>query len=244
MYGQHGNEYTSMEFLAHFSLQDTTTPHLTYPPPTPLQSLAIPGNEYDSVSALKSEIGYSSSGCSNIGSPNSITSTYGPYSPTLMQRSISSQSPHKNFETYYSPMNNSSLPGFSEPDTSSVRKVLNTGDLQGVRLAQHKQSLNISIANEVSIIEGMNKACRYSPEEKKERIERYRNKRNLRNFNKKIKYECRKTLAESRPRIRGRFTRNDEIEKTTQNQLDHAGVEEDDDNWINFLNAFSANMMP
>lgn len=38
-----------------------------------------------------------------------------------------------------------------------------------------------------SIIEGMNKACRYSPEEKKERIERYRNKRNLRNFTKKIK---------------------------------------------------------
>ncbi|KAL2470425.1 CCT motif family protein [Abeliophyllum distichum] len=244
MYGQHGNEYSSMEFLAHFSLKGTTTPHLTYPPPTPLPSLAIPGNEYDSVSALKSEMGYSSSGCSNIGSPNSITSTYGPYSPTLMQRSISSHSLHKNFETYCSPMNNSSLPGFSESDTSSVRKVLSTDDLQGVRLAQHKQSLNISIANEVSIIEGMNKACRYSPEEKKERIERYRNKRNLRNFNKKIKYECRKTLAESRPRIRGRFTRNDEIEKTTQTRLDHAGIEEDDDNWINFLNAFSANMMP
>lgn len=58
---------------------------------------------------------------------------------------------------------------------------------QGVRLAQHKQSLNSSIANEVSIIESMNKAYKYSPEEKKERIERYRNKRNLRNFNKKIK---------------------------------------------------------
>lgn len=37
------------------------------------------------------------------------------------------------------------------------------------------------------IIEGMSKACRYNPEEKKERIERYRNKRNLRNFNKTIK---------------------------------------------------------
>lgn len=37
------------------------------------------------------------------------------------------------------------------------------------------------------IIEGMSRACRYSPEEKKERIERYRNKRNQRNFNKKIK---------------------------------------------------------
>lgn len=37
------------------------------------------------------------------------------------------------------------------------------------------------------IIEGMNRASKYSPEEKKERIERYRSKRNQRNFNKKIK---------------------------------------------------------
>lgn len=65
------------------------------------------------------------------------------------------------------------------------------------------------------------------------------------------KYECRKTLADSRPRIRGRFARNDEIEKMPQGQWDHAaGVEEDDDqeddddNWIHFLDAFSANLMP
>lgn len=38
-----------------------------------------------------------------------------------------------------------------------------------------------------SIIESMNKACRYSPDEKKERIERYRNKKTQRNFTKKIK---------------------------------------------------------
>lgn len=37
------------------------------------------------------------------------------------------------------------------------------------------------------IIEGMSRACRYSPEEKKERIERYRSKRHQRNFTKKIK---------------------------------------------------------
>lgn len=38
-----------------------------------------------------------------------------------------------------------------------------------------------------SIIESMNKACRYSPDEKKERIERYRSKKTQRNFTKKIK---------------------------------------------------------
>ncbi|KAJ8480175.1 hypothetical protein OPV22_023902 [Ensete ventricosum] len=51
---------------------------------------------------------------------------------------------------------------------------------------------------------------RYSAEERKERIERYKSKRNQRNFHKKITYACRKTLADSRPRVRGRFARNGE----------------------------------
>ena len=40
---------------------------------------------------------------------------------------------------------------------------------------------------------------------------RYRQKRHERNFNKRIKYQCRKTLADSRPRVRGRFARNDDV---------------------------------
>ena len=39
---------------------------------------------------------------------------------------------------------------------------------------------------------------------------RYRQKRHERNFSKRIKYMCRKTLADSRPRVRGRFARNDD----------------------------------
>ncbi|XP_048573474.1 uncharacterized protein LOC125553840 [Triticum urartu] len=49
---------------------------------------------------------------------------------------------------------------------------------------------------------------RYSAEERRERIEKYRTKRNQRNFQKKITYACRKTLADSRPRVNGRFARN------------------------------------
>ncbi|EFJ32099.1 hypothetical protein SELMODRAFT_439982 [Selaginella moellendorffii] len=52
------------------------------------------------------------------------------------------------------------------------------------------------------------KVGRYSPEERKVRIDRYRQKRSERNYIKKIKYACRKTLADSRPRIRGRFAKN------------------------------------
>ncbi|CAD5333657.1 unnamed protein product [Arabidopsis thaliana] len=55
------------------------------------------------------------------------------------------------------------------------------------------------------------KVGRYSAEERKEKISKYRAKRNQRNFTKTIKYACRKTLADSRPRIRGRFARNDEV---------------------------------
>uniref|UniRef100_A0A0D9XN17 CCT domain-containing protein n=1 Tax=Leersia perrieri TaxID=77586 RepID=A0A0D9XN17_9ORYZ len=49
---------------------------------------------------------------------------------------------------------------------------------------------------------------RYSAEERRERIDKYRTKRNQRNFDKKITYACRKTLADSRPRVKGRFARN------------------------------------
>ncbi|KAG8091879.1 hypothetical protein GUJ93_ZPchr0012g21927 [Zizania palustris] len=54
------------------------------------------------------------------------------------------------------------------------------------------------------------KAARLSNEERKEKIHRYIKKRNERNFSKKIKYACRKTLADSRPRVRGRFAKNDD----------------------------------
>lgn len=55
-------------------------------------------------------------------------------------------------------------------------------------MQHHHHRSEISVSNDSSIIEGMmSKASRYSPEEKKERIERYRSKRNQRNFNKKIK---------------------------------------------------------
>ncbi|CAN8301191.1 unnamed protein product [Cochlearia groenlandica] len=84
----------------------------------------------------------------------------------------------------------------------------------------------------------MNKAYKYSPEEKKERIEKYRTKRNLRNFNKRIKYECRKTLADSRPRIRGRFAKNYEM---SQHDHEHVDVIEDVDTWASFLDSFSPN---
>ncbi|CAL9102969.1 unnamed protein product [Musa acuminata var. zebrina] len=60
------------------------------------------------------------------------------------------------------------------------------------------------------------KVGRLSVEERKEKIDRYMKKRAERNFSKKIKYACRKTLADSRPRVRGRFAKNDELGETAK----------------------------
>ncbi|KAM0939591.1 putative transcription factor C2C2-CO-like family [Dioscorea sansibarensis] len=47
-------------------------------------------------------------------------------------------------------------------------------------------------------------------EERRQKISRYRKKKSKRNFGRKIKYACRKALADSQPRVRGRFAKTDE----------------------------------
>ncbi|KAA8549542.1 hypothetical protein F0562_001440 [Nyssa sinensis] len=239
--------------FGHFpSLPDfTSTPlalpsaPLILPHPQPPPPLVIPGNEFDSMSALKSDVNYSSSGCSSYGSSSSPGSYSILQGSSLIQRSESSHSLQKNG---FCGQLVSSPTDFIDLETSPVRRVFSTGDLQErINMLQHYHRTESPLSNEISIIESMNKACRYSPEEKKEKIERYRSKRNQRNFNKKIKYACRKTLADSRPRIRGRFARNDEIEKSSPNQWSQISGEEDeedDENWVNFIDAFSANLIP
>ncbi|ERN14124.1 zinc finger protein CONSTANS-LIKE 1 [Amborella trichopoda] len=49
----------------------------------------------------------------------------------------------------------------------------------------------------------------YTHEERKERLNRYWKKKTKRNFDRKIKYACRKALADCQPRVRGRFAKMD-----------------------------------
>ncbi|KAG1335033.1 zinc finger protein CONSTANS-LIKE 1 [Cocos nucifera] len=46
-------------------------------------------------------------------------------------------------------------------------------------------------------------------EERRQKLSRYRNKRTKRNFGKKIKYACRKALADGQHRVRGRFAKSE-----------------------------------
>ncbi|RLN21786.1 two-component response regulator-like PRR37 [Panicum miliaceum] len=116
------------------------------------------------------------------------------------------------------------LPLSSSPSSSSgdlfeftsscpVRRVFSTGDLQGMNGSSPPRPVP---SGDGCGQEGggpfSQKVGRYSAEERKERIERYRVKRHQRNFNKKITYACRKTLADSRPRVKGRFARNGEAD--------------------------------
>ncbi|MFS7916470.1 putative transcription factor C2C2-CO-like family [Helianthus anomalus] len=97
-------------------------------------------------------------------------------------------------------------------------------------------------------------------EERKEKIHRYLKKRNERNFSKKIKYACRKTLADSRPRVRGRFAKNDEFGENNRSngheedaaedvKSFHVVVKEEDENFessdifahISGVNSFKCN---
>ncbi|KAG6485690.1 hypothetical protein ZIOFF_054254 [Zingiber officinale] len=75
-----------------------------------------------------------------------------------------------------------------------MRRVLSAGDLQVVRR-------QISPPGMMSCPNANHRVGRYSAEERKERIER-------------------KTLADSRPRVRGRFKRNGEMETETETETE------------------------
>ncbi|KAL1832385.1 hypothetical protein ACET3Z_002036 [Daucus carota] len=86
------------------------------------------------------------------------------------------------------------------------------------------------LASEITSLEDSTfKVGKLSPEERKEKIHRYMKKRNERNFSKKIKYACRKTLADSRPRVRGRFAKNDDFGDPTRTTSSTHEDDTDDD---------------
>ncbi|CAL9207909.1 unnamed protein product [Musa hybrid cultivar] len=120
---------------------------------------------------------------------------------------------------YQALVTGSGMYGLEAPPLRAYR----TGNLQVIGGgSQHLMAGNsgnptpLPASNVSAMDESTFKVGRLSVEERKEKITRYIKKRNQRNFSKKIKYACRKTLADSRPRVRGRFAKNDEFGEMTK----------------------------
>ncbi|KAL0875173.1 hypothetical protein Bca101_024878 [Brassica carinata] len=92
------------------------------------------------------------------------------------------------------------FPGFSQLDFGSdygMRRAFSEGDIQKLGTGHFQSPLDRIIVSCTS-------------EDRREKLSRYRNKKSRRNFGRKIKYACRKTLADNQPRIRGRFAKAEE----------------------------------
>ncbi|GAB2210161.1 hypothetical protein Drorol1_Dr00015421 [Drosera rotundifolia] len=118
--------------------------------------------------------------------------------------------------------------GAFRPD--KIQNTYTSGDLQLMRnenqqLVSAPASSTPSETDASTTEDSTVKPGKLTPEERKERIHRYMKKRNERNFSKKIKYACRKTLADSRPRVRGRFAKNEELREFRRR---NGGHHEDD----------------
>ncbi|ESQ36476.1 hypothetical protein EUTSA_v10007843mg [Eutrema salsugineum] len=118
----------------------------------------------------------------------------------------------------------------------SIKPIFNPGDhLQALDGGENQNHLVATpvlpqLGTEITGLDdaSFNKVGKLSAEQRKEKIHRYMKKRNERNFSKKIKYACRKTLADSRPRVRGRFAKNDELCEPNR-QASSSHHEDDDD---------------
>ncbi|XP_019189082.1 PREDICTED: two-component response regulator-like PRR73 isoform X2 [Ipomoea nil] len=83
-----------------------------------------------------------------------------------------------------------------------IRRSLSEGDIK---------TLGNGNINLIHSPHGQSQIIRTSiSEDRKEKLSRYRIKKAKRNFGRKIKYACRKALADSQPRIRGRFAKTEE----------------------------------
>ncbi|KAB5531631.1 hypothetical protein DKX38_018301 [Salix brachista] len=93
------------------------------------------------------------------------------------------------------------FPGIDFENAYGMRRAYSEGDIK--TLGNGNTSLICSHLDRPLIIN-----C--SAEDRQEKLSRYRNKKTKRNFGRKIKYACRKALADSQPRIRGRFAKTEE----------------------------------
>ncbi|CAA2981659.1 zinc finger CONSTANS-LIKE 6 isoform X1 [Olea europaea subsp. europaea] len=114
------------------------------------------------------------------------------------QKSVSS-SCLKSMEMHQAPLRQNfvDFPGMDFGAVYGMRRAFSEGDIETLGNG------NTSVVGQPKIIS----SC--PSEDRKEKLSRYRSKKSKRNFGRKIKYACRKALADSQPRVRGRFAKTE-----------------------------------
>ncbi|XP_047094506.1 uncharacterized protein LOC124706883 [Lolium rigidum] len=84
-----------------------------------------------------------------------------------------------------------------------LRRAYSEGDIQNLGANTPRPGNSGNVERLVTISD-------LKTEERKQKLSRYRKKKIKRNFGRKIKYACRKALADSQPRVRGRFAKMDD----------------------------------
>lgn len=110
--------------------------------------------------------------------------------------------------------------------SEGISSASGASQMQGLRVTSSSQHSNSNASNRSSSqccfdlsqlnFELINKGGRigiYLPDARRERIAKFHLKRQKRIWRKRIKYDCRKKLADSRPRIKGRFVKRSEMRK-------------------------------
>lgn len=84
-----------------------------------------------------------------------------------------------------------------------LRRAYSEGDIQNLGANTPRPGNSGNVERLVTISD-------LKSEERKQKLSRYRKKKIKRNFGRKIKYACRKALADTQPRVRGRFAKMDD----------------------------------
>ncbi|KAL4324115.1 hypothetical protein GQ457_11G032870 [Hibiscus cannabinus] len=98
------------------------------------------------------------------------------------------------------------FPGMDFGSAYGMRRAFSEGDMQTLGNG------NVNTARSPPERPIIVSSC--STEDRRAKLSRYRNKKTRRNFGRKIKYACRKALADSQPRIRGRFAKTEECDNS------------------------------
>ncbi|XP_062180690.1 uncharacterized protein LOC133885073 [Phragmites australis] len=90
-----------------------------------------------------------------------------------------------------------------------LRRAYSEGDIQNLGANTPRPA---NAANVQTSCDRLETISDLKTEERKQKLSRYRKKKIKRNFGRKIKYACRKALADSQPRVRGRFAKIEECD--------------------------------